>query len=214
MTRQGKRDASAGAATLHLVLVALLAASACRSAQPDVTPAADACAGGGTALTRTSQAAALAGSYHLRVAATSGARAGAAVEGTLSLQPVDDSAATPVLVLGLPDSTVRHRLTGALALDPAAIGAAPTGDLASTDPAAPGVLVIERRPREPAAPVEMTLRLGADANRKNSVRFDGGYFALTVRGSGPEGFAGSWTSGGAGVADVAGGSFCARRTAP
>ena len=40
------------------------------------------------------------------------------------------------------------------------------------------------------------LRLGADANRRGVVRFDGGYFALTVREMRAGRFAGTWSSGG------------------
>lgn len=187
-------------------------AGACRSARPEVRPAADSCPEGGTGLTPRSTAAALAGSYRLSLAATSGPGAGAAAEGTLVLRPLDDSAAAPVLVLGLADSSMSHPLAGTLDLDRGPIGAVSTGDLASSDPEAPGVLVIERRPRRPGAAVEITMRLGADANRRSQVRFDGGYFALTVRRLGANGFAGTWASGGAG--DGASGSFCARRTAP
>ena len=58
------------------------------------------------------------------------------------------------------------------------------------------------------------LRLGSDANRLGVVRYDGGYFALTVRSLGPGGFAGTWASGGSKAGVGAEGYFCAERTPP
>jgi hypothetical protein len=198
---------------LTAVAVVVIVGGACGSARPEAGSVGDGCADGGAALTPQSAASALAGSYRLSLAVASGPRAGGSAEGQLVLRPGDQSTA-PAAVLGLRDSTVRHPLVGSLELDPAAAGAAATGDLASADPAAPGVLVIERRPVRPDAAVEITLRLGAEANRRDVLRFDGGYFALTVRRLGARGFAGTWASGGAdGVAGTAGGSFCARRAA-
>lgn len=189
-------------------------AAACGTARSEPAPVADdSCTAGGEALTPLSDAATLAGTYQLSLAASSGARAGAAVDGRLVLGPVDDAAVAPVLVLGRPDSTLRHPLAGTLELDPASLGAVSTGDFASLDPAAPGVLVIERRPVGRQAAVEITLRLGAEANRGGPARMDGGYFALTVRRLGADGFAGTWRSGGA-PGNEAAGSFCARHTAP
>jgi hypothetical protein len=54
------------------------------------------------------------------------------------------------------------------------------------------------------------LRLGADANRRDEVHFDGGYFALTVRRIDEGGFAGSWASAGA-EPKATTGYFCATR---
>jgi hypothetical protein len=202
----------AGAAVLATVALAIVAV-ACRSPRPDVGSALDSCVEGGPPLTPGSAAKGLAGSYRLSLTAESGLRTGTSAEGRLALLSRGDSAAAPVVVLGVPDSSVTHPLAGTLELDPAAVGAVATGDLQSTDPAAPGVLVIERRRAD--APVEITLRLGADANRGGKERFDGGYFALTVRRLGPKGFAGTWASGGAIVPSGSGGArgtFCARRT--
>jgi hypothetical protein len=168
---------------------------------------------GGAALTSRTDARTLAGTYELRLVAATGARAGVTADGRLVLHLTDDSAVGPVLVLGRPDSSLSHPLAGTLALDPASIGAVETGDLASSDRSAPGALVIERRPARSEAPVAITIRLGAEANRGGPARFDGGYFALTVHRLGPDSFAGIWASGGAAGPD-SGGSFCARRTPP
>ena len=199
--------------TVALAVAALMVA--CRSPRPEVGLALDSCVEGGPPLTPGSAAMALAGGYRLSLAAETGSRAGTVAEGRLLLRPLDDSAFAPVVVLSAVDSAVTHPLGGTLALDPAAVGAVATGDLESTEPVAPGVLVIERRPNRADAAVEITLRLGAEANRGGKVRFDGGYFALTVRRLGPNGFAGTWASGGAigpGGGGGATGSFCARRT--
>lgn len=199
---------------IAVIAAGMALAAACRPPRPEVGSAVDSCVEGGPPLTPGSAARALAGSHRLSLTAESGPRAGTSVEGPLVLRTLPDSAA-PVAVLGIPDSSVTHPLAGTLELDPHELGAAATGDLRSADPAAPGVLVIERRPKRPDAAVEITLRLGADANREGEVRFDGGYFALTVRRLSPKGFAGTWASGGAiapGGSQGAGGSFCARRT--
>src|SRR5205814_10228561 len=116
-----------------------------------------------------------------------------------------------VVVLGTRDTTSTVPLSGTTELDPSAVGAVRTGSLSAEDPEAPGVLVIDRRPARPDAATEIMLRLGAEANRRGVVRYDGGYFALSVRRITSEGFAGTWSSGGAG--SRAEGYFCAERLA-
>ncbi len=110
---------------------------------------------------------------------------------------------------GLRDTTARFPLIGWTSLQPDAIGATDTGPLDGHEPTAPGVLVIQRRTRQPDAPREILLRLGAEANRRDRVRFDGGYFVLTVQRIDDQGFAGTWAS--AAGASAAGGHFCARK---
>ena len=89
-----------------------------------------------------------------------------------------------------------------------AVGALRVGDLSSADPAAPGVLVIES---ENAQGPSILLRFGSDANRRDMVRFDGGFTVLEVRDIRDDGFSGTWTSGARGTR--AGGYFCAERVA-
>ena len=89
-----------------------------------------------------------------------------------------------------------------------AVGALRVGDLMSTDPAAPGVLVIESE--TPQGP-NILLRFGSDANRRDMVRFDGGYTVLELREIGDDGFGGTWTSGIQRLG--AAGYFCAVRVA-
>ena len=86
-------------------------------------------------------------------------------------------------------------------------GAVRVGDLSSQDPAAPGVLVIES---ETGASPSLLLRFGSTANRRDLVRFDGGYTVLTVVEIGDGWFAGTWSSGTQGQ-DVEG-FFCATRS--
>jgi hypothetical protein len=198
----------------------LALAAACHPARPEVRPddsrpaetssAAGDCTPVKDHLPAGATSEGLAGDYRMRLVATAGPRAGSALDARLLLRPVDDSLQRPPAVLGLRDSTTHLPLSGTIALDPGALGAARTGDLVSLHPLAPGVLVLERRPARSDAPAEIMLRLGADANRRGAVRYDGGYFALTVRQIGPEGFAGSWASG-VGT-QVAEGYFCAERS--
>lgn len=97
-------------------------------------------------------------------------------------------------------------LYGFTDLDPESVGAHRVGDPGSRDPAAPGVLVLERV--EFGRPI-ITLRLGSDANRKDLVRYDGTYTVLSVKSVDEKGFAGSWRSGGGLGFTVTTGHFCA-----
>ena len=102
--------------------------------------------------------------------------------------------------------TASTPLYGFTDVDLRAVGAHRVGDPASTDPEAPGVLVLEslhdgkRR---------ILLRLGADANRRDSMLFDGAFTVLEVHAIYRGGFAGSWRSGLRSLRT--GGYFCARR---
>jgi len=192
-------------------LPALPLVLACHSARPEANPAAsDTCSAPSGQLSPTASADGLQGEYRLHVAATAGPRSGTEVDGLLRLRPMDDSLRVPPPLLGIPDTTTRYVLAGSVELDPAAIGATPTGDLGSLSPLAPGVLVIERHPPRQDASAEILLRFGAEANRRGVVRFDGGYFVLIIRGIADRGFVGSWASGTVGPA--AEGYFCAERT--
>lgn len=109
---------------------------------------------------------------------------------------------------GTPDSPadVSTPLYGFTDIDPRSVGAHRVGDPGSRDPSAPGVLVLER---EEYGRRVITLRLGSDANRRDLVRYDGTYTALSVRSIDEEGFAGSWRSGGGLGISVTTGYFCA-----
>ena len=161
-------------------LLGLWALAACHAAKPEPRLAAGECAPSNDTLPASATAAPLAGEFRLHLAATAGPKQGARQDARLSLRPMDDSLRLPPPILGILDSTTRHPLMGVTEVDPSAVGGVATGDLGSTRPTAPGVLVLERHPARPAAPAEITLRLGADANRRGVLRYDGGYFALTV----------------------------------
>ena len=197
-------------------LVTLLAVAACHSPAPATKsaaePAADTCAAPSSDLPRSATGARLAGEYRLRLIPTAGPRSGEAVNAHLRLAPLADSLQVPPPMLGVQDSTTRYPLAGSTDLDAALVGGVGTGDNTSTDPTAPGVLVIERHPGATGAPETLMLRLGALANRRGLARFDGGYFALTVRRIDADGFAGTWASGTA--RQAAAGYFCAERTGP
>ena len=187
----------------------LLILSACHSSSGRPTP--EDCAPIPTELPPGSSAGQLAGDYRLRLVATSGAKKGAATEGTLSLQPQAGALRYRTRPGGARDSTVLHPLYGAAEVDLSAIDAVSVGSITSRDPLQPGVLVMERpavagRPRA----AEIVIRLGSEANRSDRQRFDGGYTALRVRQLGPGRLAGSWSSGITG--EQAAGYFCATRT--
>jgi hypothetical protein len=197
-------------------LVALLAVSACHSAppaaRPSATPAADTCAAPTGELPHSATGAGLGGQYRLRLVVTAGPRSGRAVGAHLRLIPLADSLQVPAPMLGVQDTTTRYPLAGSTDLDPELVGGVRTGDNASADPTAPGVLVIERHPGATDTVASVMLRLGALANRRGLARFDGGYFALRVRRIDADGFAGTWSSGTA--RQAAAGYFCAERTGP
>jgi hypothetical protein len=87
---------------------------------------------------------------------------------------------------------VTSPLFGATDVNVEAVGAVRVGSLSSQDPASPGVLVIES---ETGTSPSILLRLGSDANRRDLVRFDGGYAVLTVVEITAESFSGTWSSG-------------------
>jgi hypothetical protein len=194
-------------APLALVVTAL----ACTPRQP--APAADApsapCTPASGPLAADATAGSLGGAYQLELVASRGARAGDSTSAELELVPAADSLQTPPPMGTLRDTTTRLPLIGWTSLQPDAIGATDTGPLDGHEATAPGVLVIERRTRRPDAPREILLRLGAEANRRDRVRFDGGYFVLTVQRIDAQGFAGTWAS--AAGPSTAGGHFCARK---
>lgn len=101
---------------------------------------------------------------------------------------------------------VTSPLFGSTDVDVEAVGAVRVGNLSSQEPASPGVLVIES---ETGASPSILLRLGSDANRRDLVRFDGGYAVLTVVEVTAESFSGTWSSGARGPDSE--GFFCATR---
>ena len=149
-----------------------------------------------------------AGEYTLRMVGGAEGDDAASIQGTLILhqQSADlrqfsgsDGSAIPGVVAPL---------FGTTDVGVEAVGALRVGDLSSADPAAPGVLVIES---ETAQGPSILLRFGSDANRRDMVRFDGGFTVLELREIGGDGFSGTWTSGAWGRAT--GGYFCAERVA-
>ena len=99
---------------------------------------------------------------------------------------------------------VTSPLFGSTDVNVEAVGAVRVGSLSSQDPASPGVLVIES---ETGTGPSILLRLGSDANRRDLVRFDGGYAVLTVVEITAESFRGTWSSGARGPGSA--GFFCA-----
>ena len=198
------------------MLAGLLVLAACSHRQPAPAPGTGVaaqtqpCTAASGSLPAGAQADALRGAYRLQLVASNGARAGDSTVANLELVPADDSLQFFSTASGGRDSTTRLPLIGWTTLDPAAVGGAETGALDSREPTSPGVLVMERHTSRADVPLELMLRLGADANRRGESRFDGGYFALTVRRIDDGGFAGTWASG-TGEPRSTTGYFCATR---
>ena len=152
-----------------------------------------ACAPVEHALVATSTLAPMAGTYSLTL--VSDAETPASTEGRLTLVTVP-AALREMGGSGTP-------LAGSTDVDVEAVGALRMGDLGSTDPMAPGVLVIE------TAPTNILLRLGSESNRRDEASFDGGYTILTVHQIANGGFDGNWRSGSRD--GTTRGYFCARR---
>jgi hypothetical protein len=131
----------------------------------------------------------IAGDYRLTLVATSGRRSGQSVSGSLRVGPRFGRAS--------------------IALD--SVGAVAAGDIGSSDPSRPGVLVLAG-PNQTGAAGKAMLRFGADANDASARRFDGAHMVLVVDTLSTTVMAGRWRSGGTGVGnDSASGFFCAAR---
>jgi hypothetical protein len=152
-------------------------------------------------------AAALEGEFTLTLVSA----AGSVAKGVVALR-ANDSALVPLSAPGgspRPDATMP--LVGTAAIDLESVGAVRMGDLGSQDPTAPGVAVLERHEviSGDTTASEITVRLGSEANRRDMIRFDGGYTALFVQAVTEAGFGGAWVSGGG--RREASGHFCAVR---
>ena len=97
-------------------------------------------------------------------------------------------------------------LVGSAQIDLGSVGAQAMSGLASTDPARPGVLVLEA---PGSSGPSIVLRFGSDANDPTITPFDGPFAALNIRRVEGDRFAGDWRSG-AGGRGVEG-YFCAQR---
>ena len=145
-----------------------------------------------------------AGEYHLTmVEEVDGSPSGSA-EGSLTLLAQAESLRQFAGSAGGSIPGVSSPLFGSTDVNVEAVGAVRVGSLSSEDPESPGVLVIES---ETGASPSILLRLGSDANRRDLVRFDGGYAVLTVVEITAESFGGTWSSGASGP--DSGGYFCA-----
>jgi hypothetical protein len=159
----------------------------------------------GAGVTPTAQS--LAGEYRLQLTSGAGEKH---TEGVLRLWVAQPPLPPRTGPYGIPDTTHRYPLVGTADLDLDAVGAVAPGGTTSAEVTAPGVLVIERVGGRPAGE-RVLLRMGADANRAEPIRFDGGYTVLRVRQADAEGFRGEWESGA--PLPEARGHFCAARAA-
>lgn len=145
-----------------------------------------------------------AGAYRLRMVRTGDT---ASTEGLLTLERNVDSLRFAATIDGRLDSAVVHPLFGYSDIDLGPIGADAPGSIASRDPMAPGVLVIQWSSGGSPVVTNVMLRFGAAANQRAVTQFDAVYTALRVAQVTEPGFSGTWSSG-AGFRDVQG-NFCA-----
>jgi hypothetical protein len=187
-----------------LALAAAALAAACATARGGRGDP-DACRPAAGHLAAADSAASLAGEFSLTMTATAGAAAGRTVVGHLGLVP-QDSALVPA-----ERSTEPLRGTAVIRLED--VGATRMGDLAASDPAAPGVGVYEQRAPATGAPT-IVLRFGAVSNSRGPSPIDAGHTTLFVSRITAEGFAGGWSSSAGPVFPPrrASGYFCAVRT--
>jgi hypothetical protein len=128
-------------------------------------------------------------------------------EGSLTLFVQGEALRPFAGAAGGPIPGVTSPLFGSTDVNVEGVGAVRVGSLSSQDPESPGVLVIES---ETGASPSILIRLGSDANRREVVRFDGGYAVLSVVEIASESFSGIWTSGSRGSSSE--GFFCATRS--
>jgi len=152
----------------------------------------------------------LAGEYRLALVADSGVRAGGAAAGRLALHARADTA-----WMGGGAHSGRATLWGHTDVDLAAVGARVQGSAASTDPAAPGVVVVEIA-RRAGAPADSgpAPRTGAHLTLGSVTYKDGAETTLSVLELRPGGFGGRWESGNFWAGRWAAGYFCAERVPP
>jgi hypothetical protein len=190
--------------TRGALALALAASMACRAHRVEVeTPQ---CSARDGELAAGVDAGALEGEYIVTLVATGGEQAGQEHRGEMVLLTLDSAAALSQAPAHEAQGKAGYSLVGTTDLALESVGAVRLGDLASLDPAKPGVAVLQHG--EEQAP-EITLRLGSLANQVGNVRFDGGYAALHVKWLESDGFGGSWESGVRGP--EAEGYFCAFR---
>jgi hypothetical protein len=144
----------------------------------------------------------LGGEYNLRLVATSGPKRGSTAAGRMTLMAQDSAHRKLESEGGSRDTNFTLPWYGTTELDFASVGAVVPGDATSSDPASPGVLVME-------GPGRVMLRMGSMANRRDVRRFDGAFTALQVQQVTEKGFAGTWQSGGGD--EPSSGHFCADR---
>jgi hypothetical protein len=150
----------------------------------------------------------LSGEYRLVFIGTSGAGRSKRAEGVLRLWP-RPTEFRPVLALDLTPMPDRSEpLYGATSADIAAVGAYTEGSLASEDPEAPGVAL---RVSTIGDRVEMTLRFGAEKNRRDRWILDGAMLESQVLEAGRNGFSGVWSASLGYTTYHSGGHFCAVR---
>ena len=153
---------------------------------------------------------ALAGQFRLTLVAADGPRAGASVGGDLALTATDSANRVVKMPGTSPRTDAERPLLGTAAIALEDVGAVRVGDLASSDPSRPGVVVLERRKTLATdSLLEITLRFGSEANATDVQRFDGGFTALYVQDAHAGGFRGTWSSGVR--SPTARGHFCAVR---
>ena len=193
-----RRRAVARTVTTGLVLSWAAALSACGAASDPAartSPDVAACVPVDGALATGATLEGRAGTYRLEMMSDDGQRRSV---GMLTLMPQPDS-------LRRVDG-VTSPLFGSTTARPTEVGAPEVGGLDSVDPAAPGVLALERDRDEGRSVI---LRLGSALNRRDVTYYDAASLVLDVLRIDAGGFAGAWR--GEVGARSSRGHFCATR---
>lgn len=170
------------------------------------------CAPTSAKLPTSATAAGLAGDYYLTIIGTDGEALGKMVRGDLRLWAPPDSFRYIRQIDGKRNPHLTTPLIGRTGIRLQDVGAVQDGAWDATEPEAPGIAVQEQHASYQGQPfTEITLRLGADGNRRGVLRFDGPYNALYVDRIDPSGFYGRWHASLGYTTYKAEGFFCALR---
>jgi hypothetical protein len=152
----------------------------------------------------------LAGDYRLTIVGTDGEATGKMVRGDLKLWAPPDSFQFVRQFDGNRNPYITIPLIGSTEIHLQDVGAVEDGGWSAREPEAPGIALREHHATYQGQPfTEITLKLGADGNRRGLLRMDGPYNALYVDRMDTSGFYGRWHASLGYTTYKAEGFFCA-----